>query len=112
MGLVIKKQDISDDVKAIAVPLKKSYSFKDLPLEEIENGIKRWQDEVMPIILSWAATLHDPFGINGDASFESLVSEAWNEVFEDEDAPFSSVVVNVVSDFILPCAVLSLFSPM
>jgi hypothetical protein len=28
------------------------------------------------------------------------LSDAWHDVFEDEDAPFNNVVVNVVSDFI------------
>jgi hypothetical protein len=100
MGIFLKKAEVSDKVKAVAVPQKKTYSSKDLPLTDIENGTKRFQDEVMPIILSWASTLHDPFGINGDANFGSVVSEAWHDVFEDEDAPFNNVVVNVVSDFI------------
>jgi hypothetical protein len=71
----LKKAEVSDKVKAVAVPQKKTYSSKDLPLTDIENGTKRFQDEVMPIILSWASTLHDPFGINGDANFGSVPSD-------------------------------------
>ncbi|RXW12547.1 hypothetical protein EST38_g13306 [Candolleomyces aberdarensis] len=95
MGITLKKVEISDAVKASAVPQKKHYSSKDLPLTDIEDGMKRWQDEVMPIVLSWASTLHDPFGINGDPALEQVVQGAWEEVFEDEDAPFTSIFVHV-----------------
>ncbi|RXW16570.1 hypothetical protein EST38_g9285 [Candolleomyces aberdarensis] len=96
MGITLKKVAISDTVKASAVPQKKHYSSKDLPLADIESGTKRWQDEVMLIVLSWASTLHDPFGINGDPALEQVVQGAWEEVFEDEESgPFTNVVVHV-----------------
>lgn len=97
MGIKAEKVDISDKVKKAAVPKKKNYSTKDLPLGNIANGLDRWRNEVMPTVLAWACTVLDPFAINSDVAFEGVVEDAWNETFEGE-AEYTSEVAQVVSN--------------
>ncbi|KAJ2927424.1 hypothetical protein H1R20_g9667, partial [Candolleomyces eurysporus] len=97
MGLSVKKGKISASLKASAVPKKHNYSTKDLPLDGIKNGVARWRDEALPIVLAWGSTLPDPFAINSNPFFEAIVKSAWDEVFGEEGVEFSVEVAHVAS---------------
>ena len=96
MGLKTKKIQISDETKESAVPGKRNYSKKDLPLDGVPNGIQKWQQGVMPTVLAWVCTVPNSFDVNSHPDFSGVVSDAWEEVY-DGDAAFSDVVVHVVS---------------
>ena len=96
MGLKTKKIPISNETKESAVPGKKNYSNKDLPLEGVLNGLQRWQQGAMPTVLAWVGTVPNAFDVNSHPDFAGVVSGAWDEVY-DGDITFTDVVVHVVS---------------
>ncbi|KAJ2917662.1 hypothetical protein MD484_g2812, partial [Candolleomyces efflorescens] len=95
MGLSVKKGKISAGLKASAIPRKHNYSTKDLPLDGVEDGVTRWREEAIPIVLAWASTLSDPFSVSSSPFFESVVKQAWEDVFAPEEVEFSGEILHV-----------------
>ncbi|KAL6299215.1 hypothetical protein BKA93DRAFT_830090 [Sparassis latifolia] len=54
---------------------------KDLPFPAHGKHLLLWQRKFIPVLISWAATLPDPFGSNSHSDFKSTVKSIWTKIF-------------------------------
>ncbi|GBE88918.1 hypothetical protein SCP_1403260 [Sparassis crispa] len=54
---------------------------KDLPFPARGKHLLLWQRKFIPALISWAATLPDPFGSNSHSDFKSMVKSIWTKIF-------------------------------
>ncbi|GBE89319.1 hypothetical protein SCP_1503270 [Sparassis crispa] len=61
-----------------------SWSNKDLPFPAARGRqLLVWQRKFIPTLITWAATLPDPFGSNSHSDFKSTVRLIWTKIFID-----------------------------
>ena len=81
---------------------KEQYTNNHLPFppEKIGAYMKRWRKSFKPTIISWAATIEDPFGTN--SVMGRAVRQSWHEVFPElketyKDETKRAAIIGVVS---------------
>ena len=81
---------------------KEQYTNNHLPFPPAQMGVymKRWRKSFKPTIISWAATIEDPFGTN--SMMGKVVKQSWNEVFPElkethKDETKCAAIIGVVS---------------
>jgi hypothetical protein len=81
---------------------KEQYTNNHLPFppDKIGTYMKRWRRSFKPTIISWAATIEDPFSTN--SMMGKAVRQSWSEVFPElketyKDETKRAAIVGVVS---------------
>ncbi|KAI0302879.1 hypothetical protein B0F90DRAFT_179304 [Multifurca ochricompacta] len=57
------------------------YSMADMPFSRGSAHTKRWRKVFIPALLSWAGSIEDPFGANGQV--EGIIREIWCVAYPD-----------------------------
>src|ERR1700679_474916 len=58
---------------------KRKFAISDLPFAHWDIDSRKWRVSFVPLLLAWAGTQHDPFGMNGQMADE--VTALWEHVY-------------------------------
>lgn len=64
---------------------KPRYVNAHLPLENHAQGLKVWQNQVLPSVIDWAGSLNDSFNTTADPCFQPIIDTHWRRSFPDID---------------------------
>ncbi|KAJ6616605.1 hypothetical protein B0H10DRAFT_1378221 [Mycena sp. CBHHK59/15] len=99
ISLVAKDVELSVDGKVKREP-KPKVTNADLPFprNSYANDLKFWQNGFIPEFIDWIATKEDPFAVNADPEFRTVINDLWNQHFgayEITDAVYAQAAAAV-----------------
>ena len=60
---------------------KQNWTNRDLPFTGSGNHLGTWQQQFIPLLIDWSATLEEPFGSNNYQDFKPTIKKIWKKVF-------------------------------
>ncbi|KAJ6599441.1 hypothetical protein B0H10DRAFT_2323070 [Mycena sp. CBHHK59/15] len=97
--LVAKDVELSVDGKVKREPKPKvTNTYLPFPRNSYANDLKFWQNGFIPEFIDWIVTKEDPFAVNADPEFHTVINDLWNQHFgayEITDAVYAQAVAAV-----------------